>query len=431
MTKSLERFISMTMLLFLSGAILPMLVSEEYPVDVNAMSDSRLLVIQLFLYSMFVAILVVHAWANKPFVAPPLWLGMLIFWTVCSVAWASEPLHAAKRLSWDLASMLFGLYLGANYNNREEADLLFKALAFCAVLSILVAVVDPGWAYMRGGALTGNLRGVFSQKNVLGKNMALLGMVCLYRLRSGERGRGRTVLVLFLSLGLLYMSKSTTSVILVILAFALLPLLRVFRLPPFQLILGGAAVSLLLGVTIMVLIPRTSELLESFGKKADLTGRTELWSQVIAAIARHPWHGYGVYSFWNGMYGPSAAVIAAIGWDAPHAHNGFLDVLLDVGAIGLALFLFAYASAVIGAIRNYRNGESETELWPLLFLVMTLFANLTESSLIHQSIYWTLFLSSAYRASKPIGAQSALSTLPLSPRRKLSAAISVSREASA
>lgn len=44
MTKSFERLISMTVLILLSGAILPMVVSEEYPMDVNTLSNSPILV---------------------------------------------------------------------------------------------------------------------------------------------------------------------------------------------------------------------------------------------------------------------------------------------------------------------------------------------------------------------------------------------------
>jgi exopolysaccharide production protein ExoQ len=401
MGKRFERFTTMAMIVFLSGAILPMIFAEEYPIDVNTMSDSRLLVLQLLLYSLFLAVLGLAVFENKPFVVPPFWVGAFIFWVVLSVSWADEPFRAARKLVWDLLAMLFGIYLGHSYTNEEESDLIVKSLALCAFLSVLVAVADPSWAFMRGGALTGDLRGVFAHKNVLGKNMVLLSWGCVYRLNGKQIvRRGWALVVLAMAMGLLVFAKSATSLILFGLLFIILPVFRLLRLPRFQLVIGSLFAAIgSLGVAAVV-IPNRSSIFALFGKNSDLTGRTELWSQVITAIGRHPWHGYGVYSFWLGTFGPSASVIEAVGWDVPHAHNGILDLLLDVGAIGLALFVLAYLSGVSGAIRNYRESRSDKDLWPLMVLIVFAGANLTESSIIHQSLFWTLFMSATFRASR-------------------------------
>jgi O-antigen ligase len=201
-------------------------------------------------------------------------------------------------------------------------------------------------------------------------------------------------------MGLLVFSRSATSLLVFALLFVLLPVFRLLRLPPFQLVISSFFTTLASLAALAVVVPNISSILAVFGKKSDLTGRTELWGQVLTAIGRHPWHGYGVYSFWVGMYGPSAAVIEAVGWDVPHAHNGLLDLLLDVGAIGLILFMFAYLGGVLGAIRNYRQSRSDEHLWPLMFLTLFALGNLTESSIIHQSLFWTLFMSATYRASQ-------------------------------
>lgn len=401
MWKRFEKLTTMAMIVFLSGAILPMIFAEEYPIDVNTMSDSRLLVLQLILYALFLTVLGLAALENKPFVVPPFWVGAFVFWVILSVSWADEPFRAARKLVWDLLAMLFGIYLGHRYTNEEEVDLVVKSLALCAFLSALVAVVDPSWAFMRGGALTGDLRGVFAHKNVLGKNMVLLSWGCVYALNGRQIVRkGRTLVVLVLAVGLLVFAKSATSLILFGLLFLFLPVFRLLRLPRFQLVIGSLFGTIGLFGLAAVLIPNRSAFFALFGKNSDLTGRTELWSQVITAIGRHPWHGYGVYSFWLGTYGPSASVIEAVGWDVPHAHNGILDLLLDVGAIGLALFVLAYLSGVFGAIRNYRESRNDKDLWPLMILIVFAGANLTESSIIHQSLFWTLFMSATFRASR-------------------------------
>lgn len=398
---SFEKYTTMAMIVFLSGAILPMIFAEEYPIDVNTMSDRRLLLVQLFLYALFLAVLGMAVLKNKALVFPPFWVGVFIFWVVLSATWADDPFRAARKLVWDLLAMLFGIYLGQRYTNEEEVELIIKSMAFCALLSAIVAVADPSWAFMHGGGLTGDLRGVFAHKNVLGKNMVLLCWACVYGLKGKSIIRqGRTLFVLALAVGLLVFAKSATSLILFGLLFMLLPLFRLLRVPRFQLAIGSVFAGIVLLATTAVVIPNLSAVFALFGKKSDLTGRTELWSQVITAIGRHPWHGYGVYSFWLGLYGPSAPVIEAVGWDVPHAHNGILDLLLDVGAIGLALFVLAYVAGVLGAVRIYRQSRSQKDLWPLMILIVFAAANLTESSIIHQSLYWTLFMSATFRASR-------------------------------
>jgi exopolysaccharide production protein ExoQ len=212
--------------------------------------------------------------------------------------------------------------------------------------------------------------------------------------------QGRTLAVLALAVGLLVFAKSATSLILFGLLFMLLPIFRLLRVPRFQLLIGSVFTAIISLATAAVVIPNLSAFFALLGKKSDLTGRTELWTQVITAIGRHPWHGYGVYSFWLGLYGPSAPVIEAVGWDVPHAHNGILDLLLDVGAIGLVLFVIAYLAGVLGSIQIYRQSQSQKDLWPLMVLIVFAAANLTESSIIHQSLFWTLFMSATFRASR-------------------------------
>ena len=88
---------------------------------------------------------------------------------------------------------------------------------------------------------------------------------------------------------------------------------------------------------------RTPEqILRHLHRDTGLTGRTHLWSLSLKAVARQPWFGYGFRSFWLGMKGASATLVQQLHWSPPSGHNGFLDITLEVGIVGLALFLIGY-----------------------------------------------------------------------------------------
>lgn len=98
-------------------------------------------------------------------------------------------------------------------------------------------------------------------------------------------------------------------------------------------------------------------LLELIGKDPSLTGRTGIWAYVDKAIWMKPWLGWGYYVFWEPTNPYSANISKAIHWAVPNAHNGLLECLLDVGAVGTALFAFILIRTILLAVRCLRTPE--------------------------------------------------------------------------
>ena len=125
----------------------------------------------------------------------------------------------------------------------------------------------------------------------------------------------------------------------------------------------GSPVTLKISIVAMVLVVLVAGFavvdaqpdvpLALLGRDATLSGRTGLWDAVLAAISMKPLLGYGYESFWNGLAGPSASVVAAVHWIPPHAHNGFLDLWLDLGALGLLIFGIGFVLRFRTAIVEY------------------------------------------------------------------------------
>ena len=88
------------------------------------------------------------------------------------------------------------------------------------------------------------------------------------------------------------------------------------------------------------------------GKDLTLSGRTLIWSASTDAISDRPLTGYGIGGVWrDAATDPTAVMMRKIGFTVFHSHSTVLEVMLLLGAIGLALFLLVYVSAVSGAIK--------------------------------------------------------------------------------
>ncbi len=106
-----------------------------------------------------------------------------------------------------------------------------------------------------------------------------------------------------------------------------------------------------------------------------LTGRTGIWSAVIDSIAKRPMLGYGYQAFWLGLEGESYRVILAVSWVLAQAQNGFIDVMLEMGAVGLAIVLlvfgFAFRDAVVCLLRSRDDAQLRAVEWYLAIVILT------------------------------------------------------------
>jgi O-antigen ligase len=99
------------------------------------------------------------------------------------------------------------------------------------------------------------------------------------------------------------------------------------------------------------------------------TGRSIIWDFVESEIEHRPLLGWGYQSFW--LVGPDApSIVNAPGWvkDMPNGHNGYLDVKVELGYAGYALFL-AFIFATLHAIGRLADRDM-TRAWLVLTLAL-------------------------------------------------------------
>jgi O-antigen ligase len=139
-------------------------------------------------------------------------------------------------------------------------------------------------------------------------------------------------------------------------------------------------------------------ILASFGKDPGLSGRTEIWSLIYEVGLKSPWVGYGYQAFWRGFDGPSAEVWYAVDWYPPHSHNGFLDLWLSLGSLGLIIFMLSFLSNLLKGFYWLRYlSKTPDGFWPLLFMIFLILSNLTETGLMKENdIYTLIYMTISY-----------------------------------
>ena len=135
-----------------------------------------------------------------------------------------------------------------------------------------------------------------------------------------------------------------------------------------------------------------SQLLALVGRNPTLTGRTDLWHAALVAIFRHPWLGYGFNAFWAGMQGGSSSFLVSVGWYVKHSHNGFLDLSLDLGLLGLATFVAGYLALSKRALQFVRRAPGPASYWLCAFMCLMVLYNLDDGAILMQNeIFWVLY----------------------------------------
>lgn len=324
----------------------------------------------------------------------------LVGWALLSTLWSVAPDITLRRGLTAILGTLYGLLLAVRYRPEEVLRMVGTALIIVLVASLIAVAVMPAWAIM-GPPHEGAWRGVMAHKNILGRIAALsVILFLLLRYYDGKSSSRYWTVWLILALILLIGSRSVSSLLALLFTTGAWIYLRTgFRLPKLlrPALFAGSIVVLV--PIVYVIMEYFSDILGIFGKNITLTGRIPLWILLMPyAIARF-WHGYGYGAFWASAQSPAVTVIQLLPWEPTHAHNGYLDVWLDIGVLGLIIFVFIILNLLKYAIKraslyNSINGViySVSFLFVIFLIVVNMTYNLALESRLGTALYWILFV---------------------------------------
>ena len=321
--------------------------SDELDPSMNVEAAASNTLNQVFWLLLFV--LAVFAGRHAPVLrlTARLWpLAAYLVWSAVSVLWALAPDIVIRRL------LLQVFVVGAVALPIMLIDDADKVRATVLRVMFVVLVANVLALGLKPPTPLGHA-GIYSQKNELGLTAALALLTCVTTLTvGGFLQRSMAWLGIPLALALLVVSKSKTSLLLAVaipaLGWGVAVAARVLKLSPALLFGCMLALVIPIGLGIAEVIDLTLDdvLRAAFGD-ATFTGRTDIWDFAAAQIAANPVLGYGFNGFWAvGDASPAAFSESELIASILQAHNGYLDILLETGFVGLALF-FALLAIVI------------------------------------------------------------------------------------
>lgn len=322
-----------------------------------------------------------------------------------SIHWSQAPELTFRRSVALVLTVLFGIYFGSRFSLKEQFHLLAWTCGISVVGSFVFGVFGLGAAVDQGNNLPG-WYGIFVQKNDLGRVMLLSALVFFFWRKVQPEKKGLASAGLLASLTLIGLSRSMTAIVaLVLLLIVLLYLRWAARKGPRWTVAG---IALLITVGMISLIYVATHLEETtalLGKSASLTGRVQIWVLSTVMALRRPWLGYGYNAFWLEDQRATVRIWHAMNWTVPNAHNGLLEIWLELGLAGVGLFLLVFAYYALRSVSFLRAfQETDVAAWPIMFLVFDFVTNLTEAGFLSRNtIFLILFVAAAMMTKRKRG----------------------------
>lgn len=141
----------------------------------------------------------------------------------------------------------------------------------------------------------------------------------------------------------------------------------------------GILAILTAGAVISIVGINTATISSAMGRGQDFTGRTDIWSATLREVLSSPWIGTGFLTAWRDDSVSAMRIRSSLGFRAAHAHNGYLDVWLQLGVVGLVLVLAVVFLGAYRALRAYWKRQDDHYLWAIAICVAAASYNLTET----------------------------------------------------
>lgn len=335
------------------------------------------------------------AWLKNPF------LSIFIIISVLSIFWSISASASIYRTAALLFTSAVGAYIGMRYSSNKLVDILTHFGFLLLFVCVTVIISLPSVGMMLYEPYNGSWRGVFWHRNHLGGIAALFNMVFLLGLLSnGFRNKGKFVFNLAIyvfSIVVIFFARSAAGYILFVLMNVLVGISYLWinihgylkRIHYIGMLCLGA-------VAIIAVMTNLSTILGLLGRDSTLTGRTDLWVYLIQdVVSRSPWIGYGFGAIWSfDSFRVSTQQI--LGWGFPVAigDNGFLDILLHVGVLGLIPFLLVLMTAFVRFFRYAIQGKTMMSFFPESVLIFAFIANLSFSFFLEaESFVWLILVT--------------------------------------
>ncbi|MCL4760197.1 MAG: O-antigen ligase family protein [Burkholderiales bacterium] len=342
----------------------------------------------LALYAAAVATLVKRRLSVRAMLSANPWLVAFFAYCLASVIWSDFPWTAFKRLVKVSEHVAMVMVVLTERNRAQAIDALFRRFAYVTVIvSVLFIKYYPhlGRAFDAWTGAPIN-RGITLDKNALGHICVIVGAFLVSTLVA--RGRpahvtlpGTAVLfdyaVLVGIVWLISIANAKTALLCFAFAIVIVVALARTRLGAHpRLLVALMGFGLLVAFALEALLDIREWAILALNRDTTLTDRTAVWADVLA-MPINPLIGTGFESFW---LGDRADTLWRKYWWRPNqAHNGLIEIYINLGAIGVILMAGTILAGFAKALRSLPMDPGFARL-RLAFLAAILLFNYTDAT---------------------------------------------------
>ena len=339
----------------------------------------------------------------------PISIVVFLGWAGLSIVWSQYQWTTLWGLLYLFAFSILGLYVAVLRDTiqivRAFGDVLRVALVASLVLEIFSGLlVDSPIRFL---GIQGNLDQFGPAQGLMGtrNQFALIALVAIVTFVAERRTKSVGLWLSVGSLALaglaLLLSRSPVMFALfVITAAAAAALYGIRRVPEsrrtfWQLVL-------LMGVVIGLGIAWSvrSRVVELVNTSGDLDYRLDLWRRIWAIVGLHPLEGWGWSGYWHTGLQPFTAFATPQTRVPTSALNAFVDVWLQLGLVGVAIFVGLVGLTFVRSWLLAGQRRSFVFAWPALILIVLIVSSLAESSMLVEWGWLTFVVCSVKAASE-------------------------------
>jgi exopolysaccharide production protein ExoQ len=352
----------------------------------------------------------------------PIALAFFLALTLLSGIWSHYPSFSLLAFLVQLATTTAALFFAIQFDWRQLLNIFANTIRLILLISLVMELVAaftgpirPIFANFEGDQppapaywwIQGNLfqseriQGFVGNANLMAF-MAVLGLAIFFvEYLVTIRNKKIAIASIAFAAGFIALAKSAsmTIALVIVIAAAVIAMIsegrpkssrhRIYRFTFWA-----------MGFVAFLVLVYWEELTEFLGKSPDASGRFLIWEKVFGLALERPVFGWGWISHWIPGVAPYEGLIVIDDVPHFHAHNAFLDVWLQLGVLGLGIFVWLMWTTFARVWRIAVVHTNPLYLWPLFAFMVIATQSLTESRILVEN-GWLLLSLIAIKSTEP------------------------------